>query len=382
LAEVTSRVTALVRGAGTHGHQDVEPRGAQDPGDVEPVTVAVLSSRAQEAAFVARALREAHLLGHVPWRDMAVVARSGAQVTALRSALVRLSVPVHVPGAELPVRSEPAVRPFLLAMRAVNDAEDPSRDADEPWLDEETVAELLTSVVGGLDALGLRRLRKLLREAELSSGGYRASGALLVEAVTASGLAATLPAHAAPQARALRTVTAVLEAGRGSRPRRDARSLHGRRAARRAHAARRARGVPRAPRGAGPHGGHARSPRDGRGRSGLVHRGERGRRAVGARRGHGRPGRRMARPAPARLPARRARPRRRGRGTARGTRDGPARGAACGSRRRAALVRARGLARPHAPCGDRGAGRGGSPLGLPRPRRAARRRRWRREPTP
>ncbi len=214
LAEVTSRVTALVRGAGTHGHQDVEPRGAQDPGDVEPVTVAVLSSRAQEAAFVARALREAHLLGHVPWRDMAVVARSGSQVTALRSALVRLSVPVHVPGAELPVRSEPAVRPFLLAMRAVIDAEDPSRDADEPWLDEETVAELLTSVVGGLDALGLRRLRKLLREAELSSGGYRASGALLVEAVTASGLAATLPAHAAPQARALRTVTAVLEAGR------------------------------------------------------------------------------------------------------------------------------------------------------------------------
>src|SRR5690606_10639559 len=162
------------------------------------------------------------LLDGVPWSEMAVVARSGAQVSALRAGLARSGVPVVVPGAEVPVRSEPAVRPFLLALRcAVELADGTGPDAAVPDAavpdaavpDEATAAALLTSPIGGLDALGLRRLRKALREVEIGSGGYRASGALLVEAVTTPGVAATLGPRAAAAARALRSVLAVLEAG-------------------------------------------------------------------------------------------------------------------------------------------------------------------------
>lgn len=241
LHEVTARVARLVRGAGSHRHQEVRPRSDRER---EVVDAAIVGSAAEEIALVARTLREAHLLDGVPWHQMAVVARSGARVAALRSGLTRLGVPVDVPGAELPVGSEPAVRPFLLALRCVTtasapapeggreddapEATDASQDgfaaSDEgrpealvpgwPGLDEETAAALLTSVVGGLDALGLRRLRKALREAEIAAGGHRASGALLVEAVTAPGVAATLPGHLVAEARGLRVVARVLAAGR------------------------------------------------------------------------------------------------------------------------------------------------------------------------
>lgn len=202
LLAVTSRLGKLVRGIGTHHHQDVVPRGPA----AARIEAAIVGSSAQQTAVVARALREAHLLDEVPWRDMAVIARSGAQVAALRSGLARLGVPVTVPGAEVPVRSEPAVRPFLLALRCVV----------EPVLDEAAAASLLTSPIGGLDALGLRRLRQALREVEISSGGYRASGALLIEAVTVPGVAESFPPHAHAAARALRAVVRVLDAGRSA----------------------------------------------------------------------------------------------------------------------------------------------------------------------
>ena len=199
LLEVTRRVAGLVRGP-VRRHRELAPRGPSGA----RVEAAIVGSRAQETAVVARALREAHVLEGLGWGQMAVVARSGAQVAALRSGLARLGVPVLVPGAEVPVRSEPAVRPFLLALRCVVTGE----------VDEALAAELLSSPIGGLDALGLRRLRKALRELEISAGGYRASGALLVEAVTVPGVAEALPAHVGPGVRALRQVVRVLEAGR------------------------------------------------------------------------------------------------------------------------------------------------------------------------
>lgn len=210
---VTARLGSLVRGAGTYRHQDVAPRGPEEAS----IEAAIVGSAAQQTAVVARTLREAHLLDGLPWQEMAVVARSGAQVSALRSGLARLGVPVVVPGAEVPVRSEPAVRPFLLALRCVVEMEQPDGgEADDSVLDEAVAASLLTSSIGGLDALGLRRLRKALRDAEIESGGYRASGTLLVEAVTLPGISASLGPRAAAGARALRSVASVLEAGRAA----------------------------------------------------------------------------------------------------------------------------------------------------------------------
>jgi superfamily I DNA/RNA helicase len=179
LRAATRVVTDEIRGPGRLHRQAVACDG--EPGGVE---VHVLRSPAQEAAYVAYVLRAARLHDAVPWSRMAVVVRSGAQVTELRRALLSAQVPVAVVGSDVPLRSEPAVRPLLLALRCVLGGESiPAPD----------VAQLLLSPLGGLDAVGLRRLRRALRAEELAGGGGRASEELLAELFEDPARAATLP---------------------------------------------------------------------------------------------------------------------------------------------------------------------------------------------
>ncbi|WP_342779532.1 PD-(D/E)XK nuclease family protein [Cellulosimicrobium sp. TH-20] len=196
LREVTRRVTAQVGTVAGAVHRGAAPRDAGEqvgeeadggPG-APPVQVAVLSAVAQEAAFVARELRAEHLLHGTPWHRMAVVARTGTRLAALRRELVAASVPVTLLGSDVPLRDEPAVAPLLAAVRVcVADAEDPEA------LDPFTAAALLTSPVGALDVVALRRLRRALRAEELEGGGGRSSDALLVELLLDPARAATLP---------------------------------------------------------------------------------------------------------------------------------------------------------------------------------------------
>ena len=179
LRDVVRGVTDQIRGPG-RGHRTAS--GTDRAGSVE---VALLRSPAQEAAHVAYLLRAAHLHDGVPWQRMAVVVRAGAQVATLRRALLEAGVPVAVTGSDLPLRSEPAVRPLLLAMGC---AVRPERvTADD-------VAHLLVSPLGGTDAVGLRRLRRALRAEELAGGGERSSDELLVDAVADPARTASLPA--------------------------------------------------------------------------------------------------------------------------------------------------------------------------------------------
>lgn len=172
----------------------------------DPVRAAVLPSAAQEAAWIAHALRRAHLEDGVPWAQMAVIARSGGQVTALRRSLGAASVPVSVVGSDVPLRDEPAVRPLLDALRCAL-----GPDAGGAALDAELAARLCCSPLGGLDAVGLRRLRRTLRAEEVAGGGGRASDDLLVEVLGSPARAALLPsAVRRPVAR----LATVLEAGR------------------------------------------------------------------------------------------------------------------------------------------------------------------------
>ncbi|MBX6769472.1 MAG: ATP-dependent helicase, partial [Actinomadura rubrobrunea] len=116
------------------------------------------------------------LLDGVPWSRMAVLLRSAVrQVPVLRRALAQAGVPVVVAGDEVPLISEPAVRPILLLLRAAL-----KRD----FLDELVVEELLTGPLGRADALALRRLKRALRDLEDLSGGQRPLNELLVAAVT------------------------------------------------------------------------------------------------------------------------------------------------------------------------------------------------------
>jgi superfamily I DNA/RNA helicase/RecB family exonuclease len=221
---VTNRIpvsaSALHRRATAYAPSAAGERPAGAPaGPVSSVQVAVLSGAAQEAAWIARELRAEHLLRGTPWERMAVIARSGTRLAALRRELVSASVPVALLGSDLPLRDEPAVAPLLAAVKTCAGAPRGSLEAliaeeldgDEPVLDPETAAQLLVSPIGGLDAVALRRLRRALRSEELSAGGGRTSDVLLVEVLADPARAALLPTQVR---RGPLAVARVLAAGR------------------------------------------------------------------------------------------------------------------------------------------------------------------------
>jgi superfamily I DNA/RNA helicase/RecB family exonuclease len=154
-----SRRVARRLPAGPGSHRDLDPLPSALPGAVRVVTA---TSASQEATLVADTLRRAHLYDGVPWSSMAVLVRSVIhQVPLLRRALAAAGVPTVVAGDELPLTAEPGARPLLLLLRC----------ALRPGtLDEDAAAQLLTGPFGGSDALGLRRLRRVLRAAAWGAG--------------------------------------------------------------------------------------------------------------------------------------------------------------------------------------------------------------------
>jgi superfamily I DNA/RNA helicase/RecB family exonuclease len=170
LLAATRRLARRLRGPA--GHRDLRPAPNVDAGSVE---VRVFRSQTSEAAYLAHALRAAHLLDGVPWSRMAVVVRSTArQLPPLQRALHTAGVPTVVHAEDLPLHSQPAVAPLLLLLRC---ALEPER------LDEEAAVTLLHSPLGGADPLAERRLRQGLRARALAAGDRRPSGELLVEAL-------------------------------------------------------------------------------------------------------------------------------------------------------------------------------------------------------
>ncbi len=141
------------------GHRALIPLPNADPGAVRVVIAASVS---QEAAVIADTLRRAHLVDGIAWSSMAVLVRSAErQVPVLQRALSGAGVPVAVAGDELPLTAEPGTRPLLTLL---NCALRPGA------LTEEAAADLLTGPLGGTDALGLRRLRRVLRSAAQAAG--------------------------------------------------------------------------------------------------------------------------------------------------------------------------------------------------------------------
>lgn len=145
------------------------------PDAAEPSTgrveFAVAATEAREATTIAHRLRAAHLLDDVPWSQMAVAVRSvSASLPALRRAFLAAEVPMTVTGDDLPVADSPAVRGLLdLVVAALRSAA----------VTSEQFEHILTSLYVGLDALGVRRIRRVLRGLELAEGGTRSSTAIL-----------------------------------------------------------------------------------------------------------------------------------------------------------------------------------------------------------
>ncbi len=219
VSEVAARVVAHVGVVGTAAHRSPAPREGQRPhGDAPDVSSGpqvethLLRTVAQEAAFIASLLREAHLLGGTPWSQMAVVVRGGTRTATLRRVLRGAGVPVDTDGADLPVRSEAAVRPFLALLRCAIDV---VAGAEE--LDPAVVVEVLGSPLGGADAVGLRRLRRALRRIELDAGEGRPSDVLLAEAVLAPFALERIGPEAAQARRVHRVLAAAVDALREGR---------------------------------------------------------------------------------------------------------------------------------------------------------------------
>ncbi|TDC25600.1 ATP-dependent helicase [Kribbella albertanoniae] len=114
------------------------------------------STSGAELEHIADLLRRAHVQDGVGWHEMAVLVRSGSRsIPPLRRALAAAGIPVDVAGDELPLSREPAVRPMLLALRAV---------ADPATLTVDVVRALALSPLGAMDAGQLRRLARVLRK--------------------------------------------------------------------------------------------------------------------------------------------------------------------------------------------------------------------------
>lgn len=181
-------------GTAAAGRQRTAVAEPQPEGGPAPVLVLHAPTAAREAATVARLLRERRLRDGVPWRRMAVVVRSGAAVQPLVKALAVAEVPTRSVLVGRALRDDHAARALLVLVGVA---------IGERELDADLASELLLGPFGGVDRLGLRRLRLALRAEELAAGGIRASDPLLVEALAAPGRFATIDSAPARQAERL-----------------------------------------------------------------------------------------------------------------------------------------------------------------------------------
>ncbi len=169
ITRLTRVVTEAIGAAGRVDHR--RPPGPVVPGDVRTLKA---PSPLEEVDRIARALREWHVLDRVAWSRLAVIAHDTRQVAELEVELAAREVPTRAAGVQRPLGREQVVRDLVQIVRLGLTAP----DEREP----EHVTQALTSAFGGLDPVGMRRLRARLRHVELGEGGTRPAAALLVEA--------------------------------------------------------------------------------------------------------------------------------------------------------------------------------------------------------
>jgi len=193
--ELTAAVTERIGTAAAGAQRRAVAERPVTPSSDRPVLARIEApTPARVAAVIARALREEHLLHGVPWGRLAIVVRSGAQVPGLSRSLALAEVPTRTGGGGVALRYDAAARALLAVVEA---------GIGRRELDADLAAELLTGPFGGLDPIGLRRLRIALRTEDAASGNARASGTLLVEALAAPGRFTTIDAAVARTAERL-----------------------------------------------------------------------------------------------------------------------------------------------------------------------------------
>lgn len=174
-------------------------RGTADSSE-GALSVHAVDSGYHEQRYIAQRILEAHVEQGRSFDDIAVITRTGSQVTELQRYLAAQDIPVSVPPAERAIRDEPAVRPLLDILGVVTGLRE---------LDAELAISLMTSRIGGAGPLEIRRLRQLLRQEERLAGGPRDSDQLIVDLFGQEQIAA-----GEPQLRPARRLKSILAAGR------------------------------------------------------------------------------------------------------------------------------------------------------------------------
>lgn len=188
------------RRAGVAPGEELEERERTARGVGGSVEVVELGSEAAQAAWIARCLRSAHLHDGLPWTSMAVIVRSSGTQRSLVNALRGIHVPVVRGESAFVLSDEPAVRALLVAMEAAASGLDAAR-----------AVELLSSPIGGLDSLSLRRVRRELHR-RVRSGEFGEGIGIdeaLAEVLASVAGARTLPPQLADGAVRVARVLAV-----------------------------------------------------------------------------------------------------------------------------------------------------------------------------
>ncbi|PKI92081.1 ATP-dependent helicase [Actinomycetales bacterium SN12] len=174
LTALTRTVTQAIGASGRVEHRRAPVPVAAEDTDAA-LTSFVAASPYEELDRIAGTLRDWHLSHEVAWQDMAVIAHDTRQVAMLETELAAREIPTRAAGVQRPLGEESAVRDLVgiveLALLPV-DERTPAR-----------LEEALLSPFGGMDAIGLRRLRARLRHRELSDGGSTPARELLRRAM-------------------------------------------------------------------------------------------------------------------------------------------------------------------------------------------------------
>lgn len=206
-AMVRDAVVRFSKQIGAAGFGQQRSAVAVKPGG--EVRFSTFATAGESAGAIAHLLRERHLglggaepMAGVPWAEMAVICRTRHEAQKLARQLNAAQVPTGVTAGGTVLAEHPIVRHLLqLAQLAFGWREPTAAD----------VERFLTGPVGGLDALGLNRLRTTLQLAAAREGHPDSADALMLNEFMAPVPQLDLDTR---QSRALTALASVFASGR------------------------------------------------------------------------------------------------------------------------------------------------------------------------
>ncbi|WEK62664.1 MAG: ATP-dependent DNA helicase [Candidatus Microbacterium colombiense] len=175
LTALTRTITQAIGVSGRVDHRRPPGPAHDDDAADAAVSTFIAPSPHEELDRIAGVMREWHLTAGIRWDRMAVIAHDTRQVTQLETELAAREIPTRAAGVQRPLGSETIVRDIVGIVRL---ALTPVAERTPMELEE-----ALRTPFGGMDAIGLRRLRARLRHIELELGGSTPARELLRQAM-------------------------------------------------------------------------------------------------------------------------------------------------------------------------------------------------------